>query len=217
MPFRKGDFDYDNVEGKLGENFCLSYLESKYPKTSIFDVSDVRLFQLMDIDFVLGKTPQAADFVRNFLNGGAQLSEDLDTILKSDEIMTIEVKTDTRTCGLHPTGNVVFEVVSKRSPGTYATRAHYVFYICSKETAETSGVFDVSNVYIINMWKLRGWHYKNHASCRKTFAYDYNIDFRLPINKLVSDGVAKELPEYIWFGWQYSTKEIIENNEKNTI
>jgi hypothetical protein len=29
--------------------------------------------------------------------------------------------------------------------------------------------------------------------------------------------VAKELPEYIWFGWQYSTKEIIENNEKNTI
>ena len=78
MPFRKGDFDYDNEEGKFGESFCLSYLESKYPKTSIFDVSDVRLFQLMDIDFVLGKTPQAADFVRNVLNGGASLQEDLD-------------------------------------------------------------------------------------------------------------------------------------------
>jgi hypothetical protein len=29
--------------------------------------------------------------------------------------------------------------------------------------------------------------------------------------------VAKELPEHIWFGWQYSTKEITENNEKNAI
>lgn len=215
MSFRKGDFDYDNVEGKFGENFCLSYLVSKYPKTSIFDVSDVRLFQLMDIDFVLGKTPQAADFVRNFLNGGASLQEDLDTILKSDEIMTIEVKTDTRTCGLHPTGNVVFEVINHRSPGTYATRAHYIFYICSKETGENSGVFDVSKVYIIDMFKLREWHRKNHASCNKTYAYDEAIDFRLPANRLVLDGVAKELPEYIWFGWQYSTKEITENNNRN--
>ena len=69
MRFEKGNFEYDNLEGKMGENFCLSYLESKYPKTSIFDVSDVRLFQLMDVDFVLGKTSQAADFVRNFLKG----------------------------------------------------------------------------------------------------------------------------------------------------
>ena len=211
MRFEKGNFEYDNLEGKMGENFCLSYLESKYPKTSIFDVSDVRLFQLMDIDFVLGKTPQAADLVRNFLNGGAQLSEDLDSILKSDDIMTIEVKTDTRTCGLHPTGNVVFEVVSHRSPGTYATRAHHVFYLCAKETGEGTGVFDISNVYIINMWKLREWHFKNHASCNRTFAYDENIDFRLPVNRLVSDGVANPLPEYVWFGWQYTTREIEEN------
>lgn len=217
MPLRKGDFDYDNVEGKFGENFCLSYLESKYPKTSIFDVSDVRLFQLMDIDFVLGKTPQTADFVRKFLNDGASLQEDLDTILKSDEIMTIEVKTDTRTCGLHPTGNIIFEVINHRSPGTYATRAHYVFYVCSRETGEKSGVFDISNVYIIDMWKLKEWHRKNHASCSKTYSYDENIHFRFQANRLVSDGVAKELPEYIWFGWQYSTKEIIENNEKNAI
>lgn len=210
MPFRKGDFDYDNLEGKMGENFCLEYLKSKYPKTFIFDVSEVRLFQLIDIDFILGKTPQAADFVRNFLNGGAQLSEDLDTILKSDDIMTIEVKTDTRTCGLHPTGNVIFEVINHRSPGTYATRAHYVFYVCSRETGEKSGVFDISNVYIIDMLKLKEWHRKNHASCSKTYSYDENIHFRFQANRLVSDGVAKELPEYIWFEWQYSTKEITE-------
>lgn len=207
----KGDFSYDNLEGKIGENFCMVYLESKYPKTSIFDVSDVRLFQLMDIDIILGKTPQTADFVRNFLNGGARLSEDLDTILKSDDIMTIEVKTDTRTCGLHPTGNVVFEVVSHRSPGTYNTRAHYVFYICSKETNDGSGEFDVSNVFIIDMWKLREWHHKNHASCNKTFAYDKAIDFRFPIEKLVNDGVAKQIPEYVWFGWYYDNEEITEN------
>ena len=209
MP-HKGDFSYDNVEGKIGENFCMNYLESKYPKTFIFDVSDVRLFQLMDIDIIMGKTPQTADFVRNFLNGGERLSEDFDTILKSDYIMTIEVKTDTRTCGLHPTGNVVFEVVSHRSPGTYNTIAHYVFYICSRETSESSGEFDISNVFIIDIWKLREWHHKNHTSCNKTFAYDKAIDFRFPIEKLVNDGVAKPVPEYVWFGWKYNNKEIIE-------
>ena len=214
MKFQKGNYDYDNAEGKIGEGFCLEYLKSKYPKAFIFDVSDVRLFQLMDIDFILGKTSQAADFVRNFLNGDAQLSEDLDTILKSDDIMTIEVKTDTRTCGLHPTGNIVFEVVSHRSPGTYNTRAHYVFYICSKETDENTGVFDISNVYIIDMWKLREWHFKNHASCHRTFTYDENIDLRFRVDRLVSDGVAKPLPEYIWFGWNYSTTEI-KRNEKS--
>ena len=208
MPPAKGDFSYDNIEGKIGERFCLGYLESKYPKNNIFDVSDYRLFQLMDIDFVLGKTQESADLIRNFLNSGTQLYENLDVILKSDDIMTIEVKTDTRTCGLHPTGNVVFEVVSHRSPGTYNTRAHYVFYICSKETSDNSGEFDISNVFIINMWKLREWHRKNHASYYKTYVYDESIDFRLPVDRLVSDGVAKQVPEYIWFGWKYSNKDI---------
>ena len=211
MSFSKGDFSYDNIEGKIGENFCYEYLSSKYPKTSIFDVSDIRLFQLMDIDFVLGKTPQTADFVRKLLKGNVNQSEDLDTILKSDDIMTIEVKIDTRTCGLHPTGNVVFEVVSHRSPGTYNTRAHYVFYICSKETSEGSGEFDISNVYIIDMWKLRVWHMNNHPSCNKTYVYDKAIDFRFPVDRLVSDGVAKPVPEYVWFGWKYNTNEIRKN------
>lgn len=207
----KGNFSYDSVEGRIGEEFCISYLKSKYPETFIFDVSDVRLFQLMDIDFVLGKTPDAADFIRAFLSGGCSQSECLDIMLKSDDIMTIEVKTDTRTFGLHPTGNVVFEVVSHRSPGTYNTRAHYVFYICSKETDENTGVFDISNVFIIDMWALREWHRKNHKLYSRTYAYDENIDFRLPVAQLVSDGVAKPLPEHIWEKWRYTTNEIIDN------
>ena len=167
----------------------------------------------MDIDYILGKTTTSANFVHNYLYGGGDSAEDLYTMLKSDDIMTIEVKTDTRTCGLHPTGNVVFEAVSHRSPGTYNTRAHYVFYVCSKETGENTGMFDVNGVFIIDMWKLREWHRKNHSSHCKTFVYDEAIDFRFEVERLVSDGVAKQLPEYIWFGWNYTTKEI----EQHTI
>lgn len=206
----KGDFSYDNIEGKIGEHFCLEYLKTKYPKESIFDVSDIQLFQLMDIDFILGKTLDATLYISEYLSDGC-VSDNMKTILKSEDITTIEVKTDTRTCGLHPTGNVVFEVVSHRSPGTYNTRAHYVFYICSKETAEGSGEFNVSNVFIIDMWKLREWHRKNHASYSKTYAYDENIDFRLPVNELLSNGVAKQLPQSVWNEWKYTTKEISEN------
>lgn len=207
MQFGKGNFSYDNIEGKVGEGFCLSYLKSKNPEDRIFDVSDVRIFQLLDIDFVLAKTDEACDTVRRFISEGQVSGGILDEILKSEDVMTIEVKTDTRTCGLHPTGNVLFEVVSHRSPGTYNTRARYVFYICSRETGEFSGVFDISAVYIIDMWKLREWHLRNHDEYNKSHAYDENIDYRFPISRLVSDKVASSLPEAVWEGWHYNTKD----------
>lgn len=98
-----GNFIKDLKTGEVGEKITMEYLSSIENFDCILDVRDNKLFQKIDVDFL---------------------------VLTKDNIMLpVEVKSDTMA---HRTNNIVYETVSNRKTGSIGcfekTRAKYMYY-----------------------------------------------------------------------------------------
>lgn len=98
-----GNFQKDLQTGEVGEQIVLDFLKSKENVQNVLDVRKVKLFQDIDVDFLVCTT--------------------------SYIVVPVEVKSDTLA---HITGNIAYEVTSNKHYNTKGcfekTLAKYIYY-----------------------------------------------------------------------------------------
>ena len=133
------NFDKDNKLGKIGEKLLYKILCNSPKTKKVVDVSDEKIFQLIDVDFV--------QFIKFGIFGSPYTIEDVKKNLigrgrNKSFFLLYEVKTDTVSL---KSRNVVFEIISHDGPGCAASsRADYFFYVFVDKDREVKEAWLIS-------------------------------------------------------------------------
>lgn len=122
-------------------------------------------------------------FVQNVREDKEYREEDIDLVcsLKSDEVLYVEVKTDSYT-----SGNMFYELISNDVTGEKGcmekTQADLVFYYFINPSYRSAYIFDVK--------ELRSWvcEHKNDFKLRRVYNRGYcSFGIAIPMDRLMSD------------------------------
>lgn len=123
MEARTPEFYNDDAIGKFGEELFIRDFKSQYV---IANVSDIPVWQMIDVDFIITKT-NLAEATEKWSKLRSDSFEDFNMLRNDKTISKVEVKTDTRS---FDTRNVVYEIIANGKKGwAGCTEADYIYYV----------------------------------------------------------------------------------------
>lgn len=168
------DFSGRDKLGKIGEAVCQEYLKTWSCVENIENVRNNKEYQKKDIDIVM--------------------------TLKDNQIVTVEVKTDS-----YKSGNMFYEMIANdvtNEIGCFEkTEADFIFYYFINP--------ELRKAYIFNVEYLRDWVHKNKDAfkLKRVFNYSYcSWGYAFPLDRLEEDlkdsltvvdmGCVKDIEEF---------------------
>lgn len=196
------NFNDDNEMGKLGENdfayYANTFLSKKHAYFKLVDVSEDKVYQVLDIDFVAYIDPNYTEkeLLRDIKSGNPKKIHNR----IENKAIAIEVKTDKRT---HDTRNVVYELISHDMPGCLArSYADLVYCVCMGKN-DTKDNFTIFERFAIDLHKWRTWIRENSRSingCDSPIFFksinkeeDHICNLLCKIETMVRDGIANRI------------------------
>jgi len=171
---RRPDFRKDIRYGKIAESDFMDNIAPMFRNKgyTVFDVSDIREYQLVDIDYIIDT------------NGYTKLLE-FDTVMKDNYYKKVEVKLDSIAL---TTGNIPYETISHTNLGWSVITKCDICYMCLSER-------DSENIIKrawIDMGKWTAFCKNTKTQKKLSFIKDENIvDLLCKIKDLEKEGILK--------------------------
>ena len=167
-------FKRESQYGKKGEDFFESVVYKIFHTMPYcYNVSDIPIFQLIDIDYIVSKKPLDFKTEKDQIKIVEELKHHHIDNIKDADFFAIEVKTDSVID--NTSENFCLELTAHDKPGAFGiSRADFWFYVPIKKDKEYDDVTYPPHFWLINMYKIRRYFGENSLKINNKTGLRFN-------------------------------------------